>query len=326
MRKIVNLHLSNLFLINFFIIAIAIILDIIFGELPLKLHPVVYIGKTIAFFEKLLYPLKNKKFGGLLLVLSTLLVIMSSVVVIAVILLKINVLLFLIFYLFIAFSLISIKSLEEHSIAVYTDLKSNNLEGAKQSLSLIVSRDVNLMKREKIITSTVESISENFVDAILSPLFYMTILGIFGGLLYKIINTLDSMVGYKNDKYLNFGYFAAKLDDLLNFIPARSSILFIAIASYICEKPFSKSVSTFLKFRLCHESPNSGHPMSAFAGALNIVLGGPTYYCGKLVNKPLIGSSYRIALDESVIIEAINLMTVSSLLFLYIIMILIVII
>ena len=321
-----NLHLSNLFLINFFIIAIAIVLDIIFGELPLKLHPVVYIGKTITFFEKLLYPFKNKKLGGLLLVLSTVLVVISTIVIIAVIFLKINFLLFLIFYLLIAFSLISIKSLKEHSISVYDNLKNNSLEGAKHSLSLIVSRDVNLMNKEKIITSTVESISENFVDAILSPLFYMTILGVFGGLLYKIINTLDSMVGYKNDKYLNFGYFAAKLDDLLNFIPARISILFIAIASYICEKSFFKSISTFLRFRLCHESPNSGHAMSAFAGALDITLGGPTYYFGKLVNKPIIGGGSRKIIDESVIADAINLMTVSSLTFLYLIIILIVII
>ena len=309
------MDLLNLFSINLFILFGAIILDVLFGEPPAKLHPVVYIGKVITFFEKLYYPLKNKKTGGLLLVISTILVVIFSTLIIAILLLQINISLYIIFHLYLSFTLISIRSLKEHSLRVYINLKEHNLKDAKNALSLIVSRDVSLMNKDKIITSTVESIAENFVDGVLSPLFYMIIFGPLGGLVYKTINTLDSMVGYKNDKYIMFGFFAAKCDDLLNFIPARISIIFIATASFICENDFYRTISSFFTYRLHHESPNAGHSM-----------GGPTYYFGKLVNKPIIGNGKKNNLETTLITDAITLMIVASLMFLYIIIIFIVII
>ena len=320
------MHLLNLFSINLFILIGVIILDVIFGEPPPKLHPVIYIGKVITFFEQLYYPMQNKRMGGLLLVISTLIVVIFSTITIALLLLQINVFLYIIFHLYLSFTFISIKSLKEHSLRVYKSLKEHNVDDAKHALALIVSRDVSIMSKDKIITSTVESIAENFVDAILSPLFYMIICGPLGGLVYKTINTLDSMVGYKNDKYIMFGYFAAKCDDLLNFIPARISIIFIALASFICENNFSHTISSFFTYRLHHESPNAGHAMGAFAGALNISLGGPTYYFGKLVNKPIIGNGEKNNFDATLITDAIKLMNVASLIFLYIIIIFIVII
>lgn len=320
------MNLLNLFSINLFILLGAIILDVLFGEPPSKLHPVVYIGKVITFFEQLYYPMKNKRMGGLLLVISTLIVVIFSTLIIAILLLQINVLLYIIFCLYLSFAFISIRSLNEHSLRIYKNLIEHNLEDAKNALALIVSRDVSIMDKDKIISSTVESIAENFVDGILSPLFYMIMCGPLGGLVYKTINTLDSMVGYKNDKYIKFGFFAAKCDDLLNFIPARISIIFTSIASFICENNLSDTISSFFTYRLHHESPNAGHSMAAFAGALNIALGGPTYYFGKLVNKPMIGMGKKNNFDTTLITDAIKLMNVASLIFLYIIIIFIVII
>lgn len=136
-----------------------------------------------------------------------------------------------VFSIYIFFSSISVNSLGEHAMRVYKALSSFELEKARKKLSLMVSRDTGEMGEEKIITFTIESVSENFVDGILSPMFYF-FLGIVGVAFYKIVNTLDSMVGYRNDKYEKFGKFSAIVDDVLNFIPARVSVVFISLASF----------------------------------------------------------------------------------------------
>ncbi|MDY6820894.1 MAG: cobalamin biosynthesis protein [Deferribacterota bacterium] len=301
-------HLLN----NLYILLIAIVLDLIIGEPPSKIHPVVIIGKIIKYYENRFYKLNNKKIGGLLLSISTIFTVIILLLIILNILKLIHVYLNNLFCVYIVFSSISIKSLSLHAMKIYNSLKINDIKQGKKNLSHIVSRDVDMMDRDKIITSTVESVSENFVDAVLSPIIYGVFFGVFGAILYKTINTMDSMVGYKNERYKDFGFFAAKIDDYINYIPARISIIFILLGSMVVNKRQFEIIKSFYIFRKNHESLNAAHPMSAFAGALDIKLGGSTYYFGNIKYKPYIGSGKDNNLNESLILDAIKLLRYSS--------------
>jgi len=206
---------------------------------------------------------------------------------------------------------ISVRSLAEHAQNVQKGLEISDEEGRKE-LSKIVSRDTENMPKEKIVTSAVESVSENYVDAVVSPLLFAAVLGPMGAVLFKTVSTMDSMIGYKNEKFLYYGRFAARFDDVLNFIPARLSIIPIFIASILLRLNTKNAIRCFMRYRLSHASPNSAHPMSAFAGALNIRLGGAVSYFGQLTDKPYIGDSERTP-ETADIAKSINLMETSSL-------------
>jgi adenosylcobinamide-phosphate synthase len=314
--------ISQIATINFISIIVAFVLDIVFGEPPVKYHPVVYIGQLISFVETKLYNSKNKKQAGLLLVIVLLIIVIIVSLLCAFIFYKIHIFLFFLFSTYIIFCCISMKSLNDHSMEVFYPLKEGKLLTARENLSKMVSRDTKDMGRDKIITSTVESIAENFVDGFLSPVLYIAIGGFLCGLIYKTINTMDSMIGYKNERYKDFGFFAAKLDDLINLIPARLSIFIIAIASFVTDKSVRDVFKTCFAFRRKYPSPNGGYPISAFSGALNIQLCGPTYYSGKLVDKPHIGYSGLKHLVEDIILEANNLLVASSFIVFYFLLIL----
>jgi len=190
-------------------------------------------------------------------------------------------------------------------------LKNNDLPEARKYLSYIVSRDTSHLQEGEIIRGTVETVAENISDGIIAPLFYLFLGGVPLAMAYKAINTLDSMVGYKNDKYLYFGRVSARLDDVVNYIPARLTVVFVVLSSYIVGKMGSRSLKIALRDGRNHNSPNSGYPEAAVAGALGIQLGGDNQYFGKIVHKPIIGDALH-PLQQRHLTETYQLMYTAS--------------
>ena len=277
---------------NFLVkIWISFILDLIFGDPEKITHPVQIIGKMITFLEKRLYGKKGSFIGGAIL---NMLVIASTFLAMyfLVKLTKINKV-FEIIEIYLMYTVFSVKSLAREGKRVYGILKLGNLKVAREKLSYLVSRDTEKMDKLMIIRSTMETISENMVDGVIAPMFYMFLGGLPLAMAYKTINTLDSMVGYKNKKYAKFGMFSAKLDDMANFIPARISGIFITMASYILRYNYKNAWKIFKRDRKNHTSPNSAHPESTVAGALGVQFGGKVSYFGKEVKKPTIGDKLK---------------------------------
>ena len=210
------------------------------------------------------------------------------------------------------FMSLSVRSLAQAAKKVYSPLKAGNINQARRQLGQIVSRETATLDRDSVIRGTVETVAENTVDGIISPLFYAIIGGAPLAWAYKAINTLDSMVGYKDERYLKFGWFSARLDDAANFIPARLSGVIIPLAALLTGKDGRRSLETVLKDKRKAASPNAGFPEAAFAGALGIQLGGQNIYQGCVNNRPLIGKPIRPKESED-IKQAIYLMYATSL-------------
>lgn len=189
--------------------------------------------------------------------------------------------------------ILATRSLKDESMKVYTSLKNNNLTEARKFLSYIVGRDTENLDEISIAKATVETVAENASDGVIAPLIFIIIGGAPLGFMYKAINTLDSMVGYKNERYINFGRFSAMADDVANFIPSRISAYLMIAASFIIGLDYKSAYRIFKRDRFNHKSPNSAQTESVCAGALNIMLGGSNYYKGILVQKPTIGDNMR---------------------------------
>jgi adenosylcobinamide-phosphate synthase len=211
------------------------------------------------------------------------------------------------------FMSLSVRSLAQAAKKVYSPLKAGNINQARKQLGQIVSRETATLNRDSVIRGTVETVAENTVDGVVSPLFYALIGGAPLAWAYKAINTLDSMVGYKDERYLKFGWFSARLDDIANFIPARLSGVIIPLAALLTGKDGRRSLETVLKDKRKAASPNAGFPEAAFAGALGIQLGGQNIYHGRVSNRPLIGKPIRPKEPED-IKQAIHLMYATSVL------------
>lgn len=198
--------------------------------------------------------------------------------------------------------MLAVKSLRMESMKVYRCLKQGQPENAKDALSMIVGRDTEELDEEGIAKAAIETIAENTSDGVIAPMLYAALGGPVSGFLYKAINTMDSMLGYKNEKYLYFGRAAAKLDDLVNYIPARVSAGLMIIAAFLGGKEFSgkRAYTIFKRDRYQHASPNSAQTESVCAGALGIRLAGDASYFGKLVKKPYIGDAYRAVGAEDI--------------------------
>ncbi len=189
--------------------------------------------------------------------------------------------------IYLIYTCIAARNLSDEAKKVISSLRVNLNEGRK-SLLWIVGRDTEKLTEKEVIRATVETVAENTSDGVIAPLFYTMIFGITGGIVYKFVNTMDSMIGYKNEKYLDFGYLAAKTDDMLNLIPARlTEILMIISAPKETDK--TRSFQIVKRDGRNHKSPNSGYPESAVAGILKVQLGGSSSYKGVLVQKPTIG-------------------------------------
>ena len=266
-------------------IYIAYILDLILGDPHRIPHPVQIIGKLISFLEKKLINLPNKKFyGGVLNI-----IVLITTFVICYFLQKIAII-----EIYLMYTVFSTKCLADEGKKVYKILKENNLIKARRELSYLVSRDTENLEKKDIIRSTMETISENTVDGVIAPMFFMFLGGLPLAMVYKAINTMDSMLGYKNEKYKDFGYFSAKIDDAANFIPARiTGGILIPAACFFLKYDFKSSIRIYFRDRKNHASPNSAHPESAVAGALGVQFGGKTTYFGKEYDKPVIGDKRR---------------------------------
>ncbi|MGL5950322.1 MAG: adenosylcobinamide-phosphate synthase CbiB, partial [Cetobacterium sp.] len=206
--------------------------------------------------------------------------------------------------IFFLYTTLATKSLGAEGIKVYKILKSGDLEKAQKELSYLVSRDTGEMDEVQVVRSTMETIAENSVDGIIAPMFYAflgSLIVVDGVSLalplamgYKAVNTLDSMVGYKNEKYIDFGMASAKIDDFFNLVPARlSGVLIIPIATFLLGMGIKRPLQIFFRDRKNHSSPNSGHPEASFAGAIGVQFGGKTRYFGKLYEKPTIGDKLK---------------------------------
>ncbi len=282
------------------------ILDLIFGDPHWLPHPICLIGNLIGFLEKnlrrLLAPGKTALLlGGALMVVIVLS--LSYVVPYAVLMLAEQVSPWLRFALetIMFYQIFATKCLRDESMKVYTALHNNDLEDARVKLSWIVGRDTKELTTEEVTKGAVETVAENTADGIIAPMFYMFIGGAPLAFLYKGINTMDSMVGYKNDKFLYFGRCAAKLDDVANFIPARITGILMILASYFLNMNAAGAWKIFWRDRYNHLSPNSAMTESVTAGALNIQLGGDHYYFGKLVHKDTIGDNIRPVVAEDIV-------------------------
>ncbi|MEA1967870.1 MAG: adenosylcobinamide-phosphate synthase CbiB [Thermodesulfobacteriota bacterium] len=281
--------------ISWYILFFAYILDFAAGDPRFLPHPVVGMGKAIEVFEILFRKLfKNPFTAGLwfaaCLIFSTW-VITAFAISFSLALHPVFGAVVQIILLFFCFSG---KSLEKAAIEVENALENNELESGRNKVAMIVGREVKYLDHTGVVKAATETVAENFVDGFLSPLCFALVGGVPLAMAYKMINTLDSMVGYKNEKYILFGRVAAKIDDIANYIPARISLVVISFAAGLLDiRKGKRALLTGFKDGRLHKSPNAGYPEAAFAGALKIRLGGPNYYHGTLVEKPYIGSRFK---------------------------------
>jgi adenosylcobinamide-phosphate synthase len=296
-----------------YVIFAAFVLDFLGGDPRWLPHPVVGMGNAITFFEPrfrrwVSNPLFSGLFFAVFLIASTWALSFGVVKLTTWIhpLLGIWVQVLLLFYCF------SATSLVQAAVEVARPLESRDIETARKKVAMIVGRETQNLDAAAVTRATVETVAENFVDGFLSPLFFALLFGVPGAMAYKMVNTLDSMVGYKNDTYLLFGRASARIDDVANFIPARLSVLIISLgAFFLSVKRGVLAAKTGFSQGSFHKSPNAGYPEAAFAGALKIRLGGPNMYHGALVEKPFIGKEFKDP-EKGKIKQACDLMMLGS--------------
>lgn len=281
------------------------LIDLLLGDPRWLYHPVRIIGNGISLLEKILRRMFPKtpggeKTAGFFLVL--LICIGSGGVPFLLLYLAyhIHTVLGIALETFMCYQMLAVKSLKAESMRVYEALKKPDLPGARTAVSMIVGRDTRSLSAAGVTKAAVETIAENTSDGIIAPLFYMAIGGPALMFLYKGINTMDSMVGYKNEKYLHFGRYAAKLDDIANYIPARISAWLMILASFFAGFDWKNAKRIFLRDRYNHASPNSAQTEAVMAGALDIQLAGNAFYFGKLYEKPTIGDAVREVETEDI--------------------------
>lgn len=290
---------------------IAYLVDRLVGDPRAIPHPVVLIGNCISILEKMIRRIfkqeKVLKFAGILfpifIVGGTFLVTKLVIYSIG----SINYWLGLCLEIWLISTTIATKGLADAAMEVYRHLHKRDLDKARYSLGMIVGRDTQNLDESEISRGTVETVAENIVDAVLSPFFYALIGGAPLAMAYRAANTLDSMVGYKNKKYQNLGWASARLDDILNYIPARLTALFILLAGYISKFNVTRAWYIIKRDAKKHPSPNSGIPEAAVAGGLGIQLGGTNFYDGVPSVRAKMGENDRV-------IEAVDILRTISIL------------
>ena len=288
----------NAVMIRTITVIAAVILDWIFGDPYFFPHPIRYIGSLISFLDKKIRlscdgNAKKERKGGVLLVISVIVITEAVVICCLWISYRINIVLYICLEAFWCYQLIAAGSLKKESGKVYTALKNNDTEGARYAVSMIVGRDTERLDEAGITKAAVETVAENTSDGVTAPLIYIMLFGAAGGFFYKAVNTMDSMVGYKNDVYRYFGTAAAKLDDVLNFIPSRFTALLMILAAYIVGLDGKNAFKIWKRDRLKHASPNSAQTEAVCAGALRVRLAGDAWYFGVRHEKPFIGDDLR---------------------------------
>ncbi len=293
----------------------AVSLDLLLGDPQGWPHPVRWMGRAIEWMEPVCRKRwRDEYFAGTVFAVGLILAAWLTAVAVVRILTGLHPLLGSLAEMVMIYYSLSVRSLGDAALEIHGLLKRGEIDTARTKLSFIVGRDVARYQEQDISRATVETVAENFVDGVLSPLFFVAIGGAPLGMAYKMVNTLDSMVGYKNERYLRFGRSAARIDDAANFIPARLAVIAICMAAASLKPSRGRrAFRTALLEGGHHSSPNAGLPEAAFAGALGLRLGGPNYYHGRLVKKPYIG--YRFGPSRpSHIIDACQLMLTAALL------------
>lgn len=275
-------------------VLIGFALDMLFGDPNFKYHPVRLIGRLISFSEKIIRGIlpksKNGEIaGGAILVIFICLFCGIIVYIFLRIIYGLNLYLGLIAESLLCWMLIAAKALKTESMKVYNELKNGDISSARRAVSMIVGRDTDNLSFEGVTKAAIETVAENTSDGITAPIIYMLIGGAPLGVFYKAVNTMDSMIGYKNDKYIYFGKAAARLDDAANFLPSRIAAVMMIAASGLQGLNIRNAVYIFRRDRLKHKSPNSAQTESVCAGALGIKLAGDAWYFGKLYKKDYIG-------------------------------------
>lgn len=277
------------------------LLDLVLGDPHTPYHPACIIGKYINGYEKLLrkHLLKDnageklQKRAGIYLVV---LVLITATLIPALLLMAaywMHPYVGLGAEMIMCYAVLAARSLQTESMKVYDALQTDGLEAGRKAVSMIVGRDTQNLDEKGVTKAAVETIAENFSDGVVAPMFYMILGGTVAGYFYKAVNTMDSMVGYKNEKYLYFGRAAAHLDDIVNYIPARISALVMIGASFLMKLDGPNAWKIFIRDRHNHASPNSAQTEAVAAGALDVMLAGDAYYFGQLYHKKTIGDDIR---------------------------------
>ena len=280
---------------NLLIAFLAYLIDSKFGEFSFIKHPVIYIGELITFFENRFY--KNSVWSGLFLVLFVLFTVGFITVTLSYLLSFVPPFVSIIFLSFIASMFIAHNMLRSSVLGVI------QAEDKKEAISMLVSRDTKDMNESDINKAAIETYAENLSDGVLAPLFYLVLFGLVGIVLHKAVNTMDSMVGYRNKKYEKYGKVAAILDDVLNYIPSRLTALLIMLLGK------KKKLFAFYEDGQKHDSPNAGHPITAMALCLGVKLGGDTSYFGTIKHKAFFGEG-REEITQDDVKNSINLVKI----------------
>ena len=287
-------------IINHIIIPVlcGFVLDLLAGDPHWLYHPVRLVGRLIGTAEKALCALfpksgKGELTAGIVLVLVVSFVTTAAVWGLCLLTDRIHPVCGVIARTVLCYFLLAVRSLRDESMKVYTQLKAEDLPAARKAVSMIVGRDTDQLTQEGVTKAAVETVAENISDGIIAPMLYMLIGGPVLGWLYKSINTMDSMVGYKNDQYLYFGRAAARTDDVVNYIPARISALLMLLCCPAAGLDIKQGWRIFRRDRYNHASPNSAQTEAVMAGALHVQLAGDAYYFGKLYHKKTIGDDLR---------------------------------
>ena len=276
----------------------ALVIDTIYGDPRSDWHPVVLIGKLISFYENKLYPEPKTSNGNMFLRgMVTVLLVLLTVGIITGLLVWLSVKGGILFYAamgaVILYFTITPRALCRDGMEIYHLLKAGDIVAARNRLSWIVGRDTERLSEAGVTKAAVETVAENTSDGVIAPLFYLALGGPVLGWVYKAVNTMDSMVGYKNEAYLYFGRAAAKLDDLANFLPARLSAGLMVLAAAVLGMDWWEGMRIFFRDRFNHASPNSAQTEAVCAGVLHVQLAGDAWYFGTIYKKKTIGDDKR---------------------------------
>ena len=297
-------------MIPYFILISAYVLDLIFGDPYSFPHPVKFIGNMIARLEKFFFAtLINKLLSGFITFLIVVVTTYFATFLLINISYSLNSYLGIAVEILLTYTVLSAKCLEVEAVKVQRELRAKNLENSRKSLSYIVGRDTKELDFAQIIKAVIETVAENTVDGVISPIFYLCLGGVPLAMAFKAISTLDSMIGYRNEKYEEFGKVSARADDVANFIPARLSIIFFTISAFLLRLDYKNAFLICMRDRKNHLSPNCAYSESLTAGALGIQLGGSHYYGGRLVEKQKIGDDLKKA-DVDDITKTVNMLRI----------------
>ena len=286
---------------------LSFLIDLMLGDPAGFPHPVVWMGKGISWFEKRIRPLFPDTWQGQLLSGSLLAVLLPAGTFLcsfgAIRLLgRIHPVFANLLQVFWGWQALAVRDLKKESTRVYRVLKKGSIKEARQAVGRIVGRDTERLDEAGVIRAAVETVAENFSDGVIAPMLYLVLGGAPLALTYKAINTMDSMIGYKNERYLYFGKAAAKMDDAANYIPSRLSAFLLIASAFLCRLDGKNAFRIWRRDRRKHASPNSAQTESAMAGALRVRLAGPAWYFGELYEKPWIGDEYRPVEAEDIVL------------------------